>query len=187
LFVSVPSSHTSAITLYKPRHNAPPLTPFFLLISFSIKASRVTRNYTCLTKLLHLCLKYLPTMTKNNAVVPIGKPVPVSQHFSCPPPCVSNITYPNYKKLLNQIDLGGGHKINSWLDCMRSSSPTQTRKNSMLSSSLVMPLEDETDKWIVSFCKSIEKFVVICLNSVLNIQIFLFRRSTHQLCPNLRR
>lgn len=90
-------------------------------------------------------------MTKNNAVVPIEIPVPVSQHYSYPPPRGSNTNYPNYKKLLNQIDLGGGHKINSWLDCMRASSPTQTRRNSMLiSSSHVMPLEDDTDNWIVS-------------------------------------
>ncbi|XP_078160083.1 putative trehalose-phosphate phosphatase 6 [Carex rostrata] len=102
-------------------------------------------------------------MTKN-AVVPIEIPaVPVSQHYSYPPPRGrgGNTNYPNYKKLLNQIELNGANKLNSWLDCMRASSPTQTRQNSILTftSSPVMPdLIDETDKWIEEHPSALCKF-----------------------------
>ncbi|KAJ4753385.1 Trehalose 6-phosphate phosphatase [Rhynchospora pubera] len=97
-------------------------------------------------------------MTKNNAVVPIEIPVPASQHYSYPPPRGTDTKYPNYKKLLNQLELGGANKINSWLESMRASSPTQIRQNSILGSSLVMPLEDETDEWIEEHPSALFKF-----------------------------
>ncbi|XP_078159568.1 putative trehalose-phosphate phosphatase 6 [Carex rostrata] len=94
-------------------------------------------------------------MMTRNVVLPKDIPVPRG----------SKASYSSYKKLLklNHVDLSGGNWINSWLDCMKASSPTQIRAaNSILtsstSSSLVAPLEDEFHDWMEEHPSALMKF-----------------------------
>lgn len=85
---------------------------------------------------------------KHNVVLP--KDIPA------PPYCKAGY----YKKRLNHVDLTGAanNRVNSWLDCMKASSPTQIRATSILSPSLVASIEDEFDDWMVEHPSALRKF-----------------------------
>jgi hypothetical protein len=118
----------------------------FLLSPQSFLSSKPSFFSAFKFKTFFLCSKHKLTMMKHNVVLP--KDIPVLPYYSYPLTRGAKASYSSYKKLLNHVELGGANRINSWLDCMKASSPTQIRASSILNSSLA-PLEDEVDDWMV--------------------------------------
>jgi hypothetical protein len=139
--------------------------PFSVFLFLLSKGSGVASNSTCLNshsffllskiktfspskfKTFFLCSKPNLTMMQHNVVLP--KDIPVPPYYSYPLSRGTKESCYSYKKFLNHVELGGANRINTWLDCMKASSPTQIRASSILNSSLAPP-EDEIGDWMVS-------------------------------------
>ncbi|KAJ4753386.1 Trehalose 6-phosphate phosphatase [Rhynchospora pubera] len=96
-------------------------------------------------------------MMKHNVV--LTKDIPAPPYYSYQIPRGKSATYAAaYKKFLNHVDLSGVNRINSLLDCMKASSPTQIRANSILTPSFIAPLDDEFDDWMEEHPSALSKF-----------------------------
>ncbi|RRT36914.1 hypothetical protein B296_00034184 [Ensete ventricosum] len=61
----------------------------------------------------------------------------------------------SYKRFVTQHDVGGGARINAWVDSMRASSPTHAKAAAALSASLEASHDEKYHKWVVSFLASL--------------------------------
>ncbi|KAG9132586.1 hypothetical protein Leryth_022165 [Lithospermum erythrorhizon] len=89
-------------------------------------------------------------MTKQNVVVPeinTGKQVATAQKPPVPP---SGYTAISRKKLLHNVEVNSGGRINSWVDSMRASSPTHINSTPSLS--------DDQTSWMVQHPSALDMF-----------------------------
>ncbi|CAL9202935.1 unnamed protein product [Musa hybrid cultivar] len=160
-----------------PRPNSSSSFSSFCGALWNVETEGVTREQKS------LCVISIKEMGKQNVIVPEQLAVKSMMAIAADPTHRSALLPPlspglgvsctSYKRFVTQHDVGGGARINAWVDSMRASSPTHAKAAAVLSASLEASHDDKYHKWVKQHPSALSNFDDIFAASK-GIQIVMF-------------